>query len=104
VAELALESPLEWALFDALTAEGFHFDVRAGEVRAVTPEHVRGHARFIIGEATVVSYAGKNGFEVLGVGCFATVEKTLAHLRGRSGTSPRNWDVKIGPIRTGREA
>ncbi len=64
LAELALESPLEWSLVDALKSAGVAFDVRAGEVDAVEDGVPRGRARIRIGESTEVRYAGANGFEI----------------------------------------
>ncbi len=66
LAELALESPLEWQLHDALTGAEVRFDVRAGDLQAVAEGGPRGRARFLVGGAKVVRYAGPSGFEVRG--------------------------------------
>ena len=83
LSELALESPLEWSLVDALRAAGVDFEVRAGEVDPI--EGVpRGRARFHLGEATEVRYAGANGFELRRAGLsfnYPTVPKILERLR-----------------------
>lgn len=64
LAELALESPLEWSLVDSLRSAGIRFEVRAGEVYAVEEGVPRGRARIRVGGDTEVRYAGANGFEI----------------------------------------
>lgn len=76
LAELALESPLEWSLFDSLTAEGIDFDVRAGDVRPVAGGPAPGRARFVVGPTTI-TYAGANGFELSGSGIGIVTQPTI---------------------------
>jgi hypothetical protein len=76
LAELALESPLEWSLFDSLTAEGIVFDVRAGDIRPVAGGPAPGRARFMVG-ATTITYAGANGFELAGPGINPITKPTI---------------------------
>jgi hypothetical protein len=64
LAELALESPLEWMLVDALRSAAIEFDVRAGEVDTVEAGVPRGRARIHIGDSTELRYTGANGFEI----------------------------------------
>ncbi|MCW2751665.1 MAG: hypothetical protein JWR83_2775, partial [Aeromicrobium sp.] len=64
LAQLSLESPLEWALHDALKAQRAAFRVQANEVRAVVPAPTRGRARFAMADGRVVTYVGASGFEV----------------------------------------
>jgi hypothetical protein len=87
LAELALESPLEWDLYDALVAEGVEIEVRAAAVSPLLPDAQRSRARFSIPPSITVAYAGANGFRVTEGGVSetytATVEKTIAFIRTR---------------------
>lgn len=67
LSELALESPLEWSLVDALREVGVEFEVRAGEVDAIEGRP-RGRARLLIEGGLEVRYEGANGFKLLGEG------------------------------------
>ena len=84
VSQLSLESPLEWALFDAMQSARVAFAVRAGEVRELSTQPTRGKARFVLSDGRVVSYAGMSGFEIArggGAVYCKNVEATMAQLQ-----------------------
>jgi uncharacterized protein len=76
LAELTLESPLEWSLFDALTAEGIEFDIRAGDIQSLTKGRTFGRAKFIVGPITI-TYASANGFALANASISTITQPTV---------------------------
>ncbi|HRE89095.1 MAG TPA: hypothetical protein PK095_08140, partial [Myxococcota bacterium] len=87
LSELALESPLEWELVDALRGAGLEVEVKAGEVDAVDGSP-RGRARLVShlwGSSVEVRYGGANGFELRsggGIKRLRTVQDVVAAALG----------------------